>query len=530
MSIRIVPIVFIGIPTILGCWLLSNFAAADISPRLKTSNAIVRDASGRQVFLWGINVGEKSSIKRHISWHQPEDFVKLRQWGMNAIRLLIFWSAIEPQPGYYDEQYLASVDERIAWAKAAGLYVILDMHQDLWSEAIPGGNGAPAWATVDDGLPHNTIGPLWSTAYLVSPRVHRAFDHFWNNSPGPDGVGLQERFALAWKIIAQRYAQTPEVIGFNLLNEPFIGSKINDVLPNLWAITPLLFEGITSPDIVGLLADEDALFAMALEILENTKRHEAIIGAIAPIMHQFEKEKLMPMYQRVYAAIRQVHRTGIIFLEPCVLANFGVPSAIVPLQDAEGKTDPFQVYFPHVYDIVTDTPFTHLASENRLTLIAANKRGDADRMGLPLFVGEWGAFYGNPHTKAAARLANNLLERYSYGAFYWDYQQQIEDAPYFEVLAKPRPLALAGTLREYNFEPQTGHFVCRWEGIPSAGTSLFAAPLQWSREIPIIQIQPENASVRVTTHAQDPKTRYMEVSCPEATLIELTALPVPQSE
>ena len=36
-------------------------------------------------------------------------------------------------------------------------------------------------------------------------------------------------------------------------------------------------------------------------------------------------------------------------------ANLGVPTALVPLADEQGRRDPQQAYAPHGYDIVVDT-------------------------------------------------------------------------------------------------------------------------------------------------------------------------------
>ena len=155
------------------------------------------DTAGRTVLLHGMNCGEKSSQRRHESWHGPEDFQNMRRWGMNCLRLLVHWSAVEPEPGAYDEDYLQRLDRRIQWARDAGLYVILDMHQDLFSEAIPGGNGAPAWAVITDAMPDYRYGGIWSAAYANSPMLHAAFDNFWKNTPGPTASGF--RTATRWR-------------------------------------------------------------------------------------------------------------------------------------------------------------------------------------------------------------------------------------------------------------------------------------------------------------------------------------------
>lgn len=111
----------------------------------------------------------------------------MRDWGMKCIRLSILWDGLEPQMGGFDEEYLKAVDRRIAWAKAAGIHVFLDMHQDLYSCKYS--DGAPEWATLTDDQPHVAGSDVWSDAYVSSPAIQRAFDNFWGNKPCADGEG-----------------------------------------------------------------------------------------------------------------------------------------------------------------------------------------------------------------------------------------------------------------------------------------------------------------------------------------------------
>ncbi len=513
-----------------GMFLLPAADAGAAMSRLTIQDEMIVDGHGRQIFLWGMNLGEKSSARRHESWHGPEEFHDLRRWGMNAVRLLIFWSAVEPTPGIYDDAYLEGVDKRIRWAQEAGLFVVLDMHQDLWSEAVPGGNGAPAWATLDDGEPHRFLGGAWSTAYFTSPQVQRAFDNFWANAPGPGDVGIQDRFALAWQHVARRYVDTPAVIGFDILNEPFPGSPIREVALAIWRAIPAIFRGASMPNGFGALLaslEERPLPAWLLDALDDPTRHRRALEAVTPTAQTFEREKLMPMYRRVHNAIREVHPHGIFFLEPSVLANVGVPSAIAPLTDDHGERDPLQAYMPHAYDIVVDTPLAHQPSENRLRVIFNQQQRDAGTLGMPLLIGEWGAFYGNHRTQDAARIKGALLEEKSMGAFYWDYHRGIEEAAYFESLARPQPVAVAGRVQQVAFDPASGVFNCTWDADPGiAADSVFAAPAFWSAAPPVTRVTPETAAVRVEHHPEHADTVYVKVTTPDApTSITLTMQP-----
>ena len=60
--------------------------------------------------------------------------------------------------------------------------------------------------------------------YIVMPALNRAFDNWWANAPGPGGVGLQDRYAAAWRHVAERFRNERYLMGYDLLNEPWPGS------------------------------------------------------------------------------------------------------------------------------------------------------------------------------------------------------------------------------------------------------------------------------------------------------------------
>ncbi len=62
--------------------------------------------------------------------------------GFNVVRLGVIWAAVEPQPGVYDTEYLASLSQTVQMLADHGIYTLLDMHQDLYSSTFAG-EGAP---------------------------------------------------------------------------------------------------------------------------------------------------------------------------------------------------------------------------------------------------------------------------------------------------------------------------------------------------------------------------------------------------
>ncbi len=431
------------------------------------------DSAGRQFVPHGINVGGKHKSTNYMSSHTREDFARMRQWGFNCVRLLVIWAAIEPNCGTYDEDYLRRIDERVAWAKANDLYVLIDMHQDLWGEGCSGGDGAPAWATLDEGRPDRRLGVVWSDGYLVSPKIQTAFDNFWANKPGPDGVGIQDRFALAWGHVAKRFADEPAVIGYDLLNEPFIGSGIlvAQAMINRKLMEVFGAEGGATAAIgfVQMLADPKRR-PQLYERLSDVDAYRSVTQSAEPVFQQFERTKLGPMYQRVANAIRRVDKRHILFIEPSASANSGVTSGLEPVVGPDGTPDPLQAFAPHAYDIVTDMSDVGSADEGRIQFIMGRLQTAARRLKMPMLIGEWGAFPNKDGFKPAARAMVRAMEDTLAGNTYWYADRHIERHRCFEMLRRPYPRAVAGRLVSYRLDPATGTFECRWTEEPQIKT------------------------------------------------------------
>jgi endoglycosylceramidase len=71
-----------------------------------------------------------------------EDILNLTKWGMNFVRLGVMWEGVERQAGVYDTEYLAKVDALITRLGEAGIYTLVDAHQDVFARTICG-EGVP---------------------------------------------------------------------------------------------------------------------------------------------------------------------------------------------------------------------------------------------------------------------------------------------------------------------------------------------------------------------------------------------------
>lgn len=186
------------------------------------------DERGRVAFLRGINaridgVFDVSFDDGRVALEEVPEFTaddaaEIRDFGFDSLRLPINWSGIEPtEDGGFDEAYLTRVDRVVELCEAAGVQVLLDLHQDAYSKEI-GEDGAPLWAI--DPPPEMLLeGPLDDLGERrLSAQVGAAFETFFGDSAS--GTRLRERFSLMAAHVAARYANSPNVIGLEIFNEP----------------------------------------------------------------------------------------------------------------------------------------------------------------------------------------------------------------------------------------------------------------------------------------------------------------------
>ena len=194
------------------------------------------DAEGREVLLRGVNVNALAEYWASSEFpttfpFTADDADAIAGIGWNAVRLLLSWSRVEPQPGVYDEAYLDEVAEAVHLLAERGVYSIVDLHQDAWGATLAAGpdeecpataspalgwDGAPAWATFDGGAARCATAGIRET----SPAVVAAFGAFWADQPGPDGVGIRTHYARMLGHVAGRFARDTAVAGYDLMNEP----------------------------------------------------------------------------------------------------------------------------------------------------------------------------------------------------------------------------------------------------------------------------------------------------------------------
>jgi endoglycosylceramidase len=432
------------------------------------------DANGRTTLLKGVNVdGIVDYWRKDLSLSYPTgpaayaggacpaddpsvegvrvcdfDFAQMRPLGFDAIRLNLSWSLLEPNPGQISQSYLDRIAQIVDWAKAQGIYVVLDMHQDAWSkyvytppgqtcppplQSIRGYDGAPAWASVH-------VSPVCALGGVreLDMAVAEDFQRLYSDVAAPDGVGLQEHYAATLTALARRFAGEPAVAGYEIINEPSPGFN---AIPGAMDATELFpFYG---------------------------KLVNAVLNAV-------------PGFRQLF------------FLEPNAERNLtDQPQALVPWSTFSSY--PNVVYAPHVYTGVF-TIDQELTGQRFFPPDGGYKSAvtDAKTLGTPLWVGEFG---NNPADDGTLlRTSYSLQDQYGLGGTLWLWKENANDVnasvfwgvygpPFGSGTPQPRrlkfvdrafALSVAGTLQSMRYDPDKSSFELRATS-PTVGTGDRAA-------------------------------------------------------
>jgi hypothetical protein len=142
---------------------------------------------GQEVKFFGVNY--ESLIRPDLwgsFWRVPsqDEFIKMREYGFNLIRLNINWKILEPVPSNYNNTYLSHIDDIVNWCEMNGIYVYLNIHFYRQDQV------APSWI---------------STANEYSDMVNSS---------------TIQRLVNVWSILADRYKNEPYILGYDVpINE-----------------------------------------------------------------------------------------------------------------------------------------------------------------------------------------------------------------------------------------------------------------------------------------------------------------------
>lgn len=446
----------------------------------------VVDDCGRTVLLRGTNVESSAKGGDQDDDHLPasgrESQRHLGSLGWNAVRFLIFWGAVEPEQGSYDETYLDQVETWLDGYADQGIHVVLDMHQDVYGWAV-GGNGAPDWAVITDGLEVQPLpeGQPWYLA-AADPAAQRAYQNFWDEARGHGD--LREHFIAAWGHVAERFADHPAVIGYDILNEPVFAN-----------------------------GDLDATLAI---------QAEAAAG-------DFHNVNLTEFSQQAIDVIRAADDDAWIMVEPTSLVNaFPYPGDLVEEDLRDPRDGPARlVYAPHLYEPQVHDGHGYGEDSTYVDQWEDHRVAEAERLGGALYIGEFGGSPDNARMDEYLADVMAMADRTMVGWAQWSWDPADHpDGSWSPVtvdgeltangrrLARVQPRAVAGVPESFTWDPATSVFHMTWrerdgvEGPTELGVPVGA----WDGEIEVVldgevvdaDIDEEHGVLRITPADQRP--------------------------
>ena len=201
----------------LGGWLVEEMWMLPFTTVPPSASALPRITS--HVTLWQTienRFGRTEMLRLRKTWRDTwvtqSDFERIKGAGVNCVRLPFLFDSIEEPDGVFPW-----IDRALGWARELGLYVILDLH------------GAPGRQSVEHHTGQADVNKLFKDPAMVAQTLN------------------------VWRRIAKRYADHPEVAGYDLLNEP-MGAP-NDA--TLYVVQDSIYRAIREIDSRHLIFIED---------------------------------------------------------------------------------------------------------------------------------------------------------------------------------------------------------------------------------------------------------------------------------
>eukprot|EP00731_Ephydatia_muelleri_P021992 Em0014g583a len=354
----------------------------------------------------------------------------MRQWGLNVVRLGFLWHMVEPAAGQYNGTYVQEIVDFIAKLNDYDIYVILDMHQDCWSPLYCNSHGIPsqyaaAYNTSNyqpggiRAYPEPVVKPTyddhgditncdqigekifgWASCYptyAIGAAAQRLYDN---------DEGIADRFGKMWQMIASKVAQYPNILGYELLNEPWLGD------------VPLSFS----------------------ELDPATNPHwDLWFPTIS------DRGNLAGLYQMLHRYIRQVDNESIIFFEPATGGNF---------LDAWPDSTNSSNFIQWIVDRL-DIAACDLTNDAMYDV----RKEDTERLKLAGFLTEFGD-NGVGVTSDYINFCTNKMDQFLHGWTFWYLtpDPSASNTSITRALAKPFPHKIAGTPIKVQFTPESSIF------------------------------------------------------------------------
>ena len=396
-----------------------------------------------------INFSPEGSLNR-------EDMQNLKKWGVRVVRLGVMWPGVNPERDVIDQEYLSIVERLVNDLGDLGIYSLVDPHQDLLNHYFCG-EGVPnylikellseehafPWPFVMDLKKDKEGFPDYLQCrkraffnYYLTDALGRAFVQLYTT-----GTDINLAFHQFWAVVAQKFKGNSNVVGYELINEPWMGNFYD---------TPLDFLNM---------------------------------GAA-------ERRWITNFYEELHNTIRKYDDDHIIFFEPSPFTVMGAGFISGP-GGSEYRNR--QVYSYHVYcplllsDGVPSNPnICHLFDTYQMDL----RLKETKKYGCGGMLTEFGALTQSPKAIEELNYVIDLADKAMHGFIYWQFkndsdittQDQEGEGFYYKNgtlqtekvkgLSRSYPMEINGDPLYYKFDVGSGEFSMEYlyggvEGVPT---------------------------------------------------------------
>jgi endoglycosylceramidase len=368
------------------------------------------------------------------------DIMKIKRWGFNVVRLGVMWAGVMPNENQVNYTYLQQIEQIINMLGEQDIRTIVDVHQDDLNEHfcgqgmpdyllkyIPSSKAFPQPVKKSIGVDTNGV-PLGEECkktmfalYYFTEAVGTAFDALYT-----PGNRLHDDFLKFWDVVSHKFANNSNILGYELINEPFFGNIAGD--------------------------------------------YKKIIPKNS------ERKYLQPFYDEISNIIRKNDKTRVLFFEP---VPFEVGNtALEHGPGGSGQTN-LQAYSYHVY-----CPFMNSKGTISMPKFCQfvdrvqyqSKIKDLKSLGTAGMLTEFGCVNEEDSSLSDLKYMCSLADSYMQGFVYWNYKPYHDITTYnFEAeglyypdgllmakkvkaLSRTYPQQIAGVPISYNFNDETNEF------------------------------------------------------------------------
>jgi len=355
--------------------------------KVNTTTRLMVDEYDRVRFYHGVNAIYKIFPFIPTSTHfdmedslSEEDFANLKKWGLTFIRLYMPWEGVEPIRGQYNYTLLDEIQKLVRTAQTYNITILLDAHQDLLSKKFCG-EGIPDWAVLSNSsfpkpvrsdISRDEFGypiiedclNITFAKYYFSYDIGQTFEDLYTNK-----ANLADSFAAFWREVASKFKNETNVLGYEILNEPFFAS----------------------------------LYQNWLEVVDTGYG---------------DYHFLQPFYRKVHDSVREIDNETLLFFENIVMA------LTVGFTEGPGGVEynDRQIFSYHVYcGFTPNSTLMKYFCQGVDWFQYHGKLSKAESLGFGTFLTEFGALFNSDDEVAeignVARTAENKLQSWAYWQF-----------------------------------------------------------------------------------------------------------------